>query len=374
MIIGTFIILGCYLILIGSFVFGFDKVKQFESISTEPQTNFSIVIPFRNEAENLKEIIDSIKRLEYPKTHFEIIFVDDNSTDDSVSIIKNHLIDYPLDWIVLKNVVDTKSPKKDAIKTAISYSKHDWILTTDADCLLPKTWLKAFDNFIQNQDHFLITGPVKFQEPKSFLEHFQNLDFMSLMGTTIGSFGIKKPFMANGANLAYTKSFFQKLNGFESDLNIASGDDVFLLQKAVKENPSRVAYLKSKNAIVTTKPPSNWSGLISQRIRWASKASSYKNLFSLVTGLIVLLANYLLIILALLVLTIEVNLTTLGLAIILKMVVDYILIHKSSEFFDQKVPVLTFVLSSSLYPFFVSLVAFLATFKGYKWKNRSFHK
>lgn len=374
MIAITIIILFSYVMLIGSFIYGFDKVNYFESKTNIPKTKFSVVIPFRNEAKNLKDLIESIKLLDYPETHFEIIFVDDSSTDDSVSIIKELLAGGKLNWTLLKNAEHTKSPKKDAIKKAIDHSVFEWILTTDADCILPIKWLSTFDGFIQQHESSMIAGPVAYYDLKSFLDYFQNLDFLSLMGSTIGSFGINRPFMANGANLAYRKSFFQELNGFNNDSNIASGDDVFLLQKAVKKGCHHVAYLKSKNAIVTTKPESNWNSLISQRIRWASKSTSYKNSFSIITGFIVLLANYLIIVLGLLTLTSIINFSVFCFAVLIKILVDFTLIYKSSSFFSHKIGLLQFVFSCLLYPFFISYVAFLTTFKGYKWKNRTFHK
>ena len=126
----------------------------------------------------------------------------------------------------------------------------------------------------------------------SFLHHFQQLDLASLQGATIGSFGIKKGFMCNGANFAYTKSFFQELKGFEGNHAIASGDDVFLLQKALSKYPEKVAYLKSKNTIVTTKPVNDWKSLFYQRVRWASKTTSYQSIFGKRLGLLVFMMNF----------------------------------------------------------------------------------
>ena len=82
--------------------------------------------------------------------------------------------------------------------------------------------------------------------------------------------------MCNGANLAYTKTLFKAINGFEGNTNIASGDDVFLLEKAIKRNKNTVHYLKNTDATVFTKPVKNYSALISQRKRWASKTGQSK--------------------------------------------------------------------------------------------------
>ena len=77
----------------------------------------------------------------------------------------------------------------------------------------------------------MVASGVCYVPKKDFLSAFQNLDFLSLQGATIGSFGINQPFMCNGANFAYSKQFFKELNGFQGNETIASGDDVFLLQR-----------------------------------------------------------------------------------------------------------------------------------------------
>ena len=279
-----FIITILYLILIGWFVFGFNKIQEFKKETATQTTTFSIVIPFRNEAENLQDLLKSLSNLEYPKGLFEVILVDDDSEDDSVEIIRKILDTKPLDcaqgdMVILTNKRATNSPKKDAITTAITVAKHNWIITTDADCTFPKTWLKTFDAFIKNNDPRMIIAPVTYTINNSFLEQFQLLDFLSLQGATIAGFGINKPFLCNGANLAYKKEVFIRLHGFEGNTSIASGDDIFLLEKAINIIPKQVHYLMSKDSIVTTKPQSSFTTLIQQRVRWASKNHSLQQYF-----------------------------------------------------------------------------------------------
>ncbi|WP_308993194.1 glycosyltransferase [Mariniflexile litorale] len=373
MTIISIIITILYLLLIGSFVFGFDKVKTFKLEELPSKTKFSIIIPFRNEAENLPALLKSIKALKYPKDLFEIIFVDDDSDDDSVEIIKKTL-DNQSNVSVLKNKRQSNSPKKDAITTAIGHAKNEWIITTDADCVLPNYWLDSFDEYIQKNDVNCIAAPVTYLEKNHFLSRFQLLDILSLQGATMGGFGINKPFLCNGANFAYQKTLFYELNGFEGNTNTASGDDIFLLEKAIKKHLKHVHYLKCDYTIVKTHSQLTWESLLSQRVRWAAKTSVYNNWFGKVTGLIVLLNNALIIALLVLLIVGVFNLKVFLYITIIKFNIDFFLIYKSALFFNQKGVLRSFIVGFLVYPFFSVYVAFISVFSSYKWKGRTFKK
>ena len=362
-----------YLILIGSFAFGFDKVIDFKLEDIKPKTSFSVVIPFRNESENLGVLLKSITELNYPKHLFEIILVDDASEDDSVKIIKE-FINEDIKIKIINNNRISLSPKKDAITSAIETAKNEWVITTDADCKLPKYWLDSFDVFTQNNEADFIVAPVTYYKTDGFLHRFQLLDFLSLIGATIGGFGIKKPFLCNGANLAYSKSFFKKVNGFDGNATIASGDDIFLLEKALKEDKKRVHFLKSEHSIVQTKPQNNWSDLVAQRKRWAAKTSSYNSVFGKLTGVLVLLMNAVIICAILFTLIGELSPKILAYILVIKSSVDFLLLFKTSRFFNQEKHLASFVFSSLLYPFFNVYIACVSLFTSYKWKGRAFKK
>ncbi|WP_166966914.1 glycosyltransferase [Yeosuana marina] len=361
-----------YLLLIVCFIYGFEKLKPFKLINLPAKTNFSVIIPFRNEVENLPDLLASINSLEYPKHLFEIIFVDDSSEDDSSKLILKFLADSQIDIKVIQNERQTHSPKKDAITTAIKQAKHGWIITTDADCTLPKYWLDSFDEFIQQTEATCVAAPVTYQLTNNFLNRFQVLDILSLQGATMGGFGLQKPFLCNGANFAYKKETFNTVNGFEGNSNISSGDDIFLLEKMVKHNSKQVQFLKSEQAIVTTSSQDSWQQLINQRLRWASKTKSYNNWFGKVTGLIVLLMNALIIVSILLTIFGIVLPKTLFYIVFIKFNIDVLLIYKTATFYEQREVLRSFLFGFIIYPFFSCYVAFLSMFKTFKWKGRSF--
>lgn len=377
MILGLVIITIIYLFLISSFIYGFEKVKPFRLNNLPSVNKFSVVIPFRNEENNIQALVDSLAVLKYPRALFEIIFVDDNSNDDSTNLIHSHLSKQHskgIDFSVIKSERTSESPKKDAITTAIHLAKYDWIVTTDADCILPKYWLDSFDEFIQLNDVVSLAAPVSYLETNAFLSKFQVLDFLSLQAATIGGFGIKKPFLCNGANFAYKKELFNQLNGFDGNTHIASGDDIFLLEKINNSFPKRIKFLKCPHAIVKTKPQDSFINLLSQRVRWAAKTSAYKNTFGKLTGLLVLLMNASIIIGLIGVITNTLKLSVFIYIVFLKFNIDVLLIYKAAAFYNQKSALRSIIFSFMMYPFFSVYVVILSMFKGYKWKNRTYKK
>ncbi len=374
MVLISIIITISYLFLIGCFVFGFDKIKLFKLEDIPSKTTFSVIIPFRNEVENLPRLLESINVLAYPNHLFEIIFVDDASDDNSADLIMRFLTDTRNDIKIIKNKRSTHAPKKDAITTAINHSKNKWIVTTDADCILPKYWLDSFDEWIQKTNAKCIAAPVTYKHTSNFLNQFQLLDILSLQGATVGGFGINKPFLCNGANFGYEKVLFQELNGFDGNTDIASGDDIFLLEKVAKTYPEQLHYLKCEKTVVKTQSQPSWNHLIAQRIRWAAKTSAYNNWFGKFTGGIVLLMNGIIISTLLLAIIGVFNFKIWLYILIIKFNIDFFLIYKSASFFNQKAVLRTFIFGFITYPFFSFYVAFSSLFRTYKWKGRTFKK
>lgn len=370
-----FVVLAIYVTFVLQLVFGFNKVKSFIRTDIKPKTKFSIIVPFRNEAKNLPNLLQSISNLNYPKEYFELILVDDFSKDTSERIyIKWRMENGLIDTTLLENLRLSNSPKKDAISKAIPIVKNQWIITTDADCVVAENWLATLDNFIQNNIKTeMVVGAVIYKTKNNWFHYFQQLDLLSLQGTTIGSFGIAKPFMCNGANFAYTKKLFLEIGGFSGINKNASGDDVLLLQKAVKNNSDKVHYLKNTDFIVKTKPENDLYELFLQRVRWASKTGSYNDIYAKFLAVVVLFMNSSLVIgfglcvLGYLTWKILVNIFA------IKYTIDFMLLYQSNRYL-RKGKFLLPLASSLIYPIFCSSVGVYSLFGSFTWKGRNFKK
>lgn len=361
---------GLYVILMVVLFFGFKNHPIFPQTSPSPLTSFSVVVPFRNEAENLPKLLESLSRMDYPSALFEIIFVDDASEDNSIVIIDA----FPTEKLKFKcvpNLRNSLSPKKDAITTAINIAENEWILTTDADCEVPKNWLALFDALIQKDNPNMVCGPVFFNAEETFVQKFQQLDGLSLQAVTQAGFGLNYPLLCNGANLAYKKEIFNLVQGYKGNDKIASGDDIFLMEKIERKFPDTVKYLKSKQAIVSTESLITWKEVLFQRIRWAGKTSKTDNNFAKGMGLLVFMVNLLIPVGILICIFQSFFLTYWILFLAFKMIVDYFILWQSADFFSCKLGLWNFLISEIVYPFITIYVVFASLKGSYNWKGRN---
>ncbi len=272
----TIILFVIYALLLVYYRQGWQEIMDHRPQTTDHSTKITVIIPARNESNNIKACLDSITQQSYPKEFYEIIVVDDFSTDDTAEIISQYS---NVKQISLKDFVTDKinSYKKKAIEIAIQHSKGDLIVTTDADCIVPEKWLETIASFYEKEKPAFIAMPVLIKSGNKFIEIFQTLDFMTLQGITGASVNKKFHSMCNGANLAYTKQAFYEVDGFKGIDNIASGDDMLLMHKIFERNPDKVKFLKSQDVIVRTNPVGSVREFFNQRIRWASKADKYND-------------------------------------------------------------------------------------------------
>lgn len=385
-----------YAILMLALLLGWMKIPEFEVSNLAPVTQFSIIVPYRNEAENLPLLLQSFLALDYPLSSFEILLINDASEDESETICFEFLKENPKYHIyLLDNVRVSNSPKKDAITLGVDNALFDQIITTDADCQVPKRWLQAFNESLIETDAKLIAGPVsplypspdqhlqipekakKFGNWETFREHrskpyfyaFQEMDFLSLQLAGAGGFGIGNGFMCNGANLCYNRAAFYEVNGYTGNKDISSGDDVFLLQKFV-EHKFVTTFLKCKEAIISTKPQPDLTALFAQRIRWAAKTPAYNSAFAKFTGLTVLLMNLLIVTGFMLVFFQLIPYLPILIAFMFKFSIDLLLLYSSAGFFGRKEILRNYFWSSLAYPFFTTAVACMSLFKKVEWKGR----
>jgi len=362
-----------YLLLILLYRRWFLMLEPFEpNEDQEALTHFSIVIPARDEQVNIGACLATILANDYPSHLYEIIVINDHSTDQTAAIVEKWQQDYPqIKLIHLANHVAAglNAYKKKAIELAIAQTKGDWIITTDADCVVSTKWLSILDNYIQKTGVVFVAAPVKFTNTGSIVSLFQVLDFMSLQGITAAAVGAGAHSMCNGANLAYEKKAFYAVGQFAGIDQIASGDDMLLMQKIKKAFPGKLGYLFHIDAIVSTLPMPNWKQFINQRIRWASKGTHYQDKSIFWVLLLVYLVNLSLLLLFVLGFF-QGELGQFFYLLFFKTGVELFFLYPVSRFFGQTAELLYFPLMQPVHICYTVIAGWLGKFGNYQWKGR----
>ncbi len=334
----------------------------------------SILVPARNEAENIQKCLTSILLQSYPSNLFEIIVIDDHSEDETAQIVAN--IDNQ--QVKLLQVADFIKPeklrsfKKKAIEIGVLKAKGQLIVTTDADCVAGKDWLKTIVSFYEITRSKFIAAPVNFHLEKNKFEQFQSLDFLGMMGVTGAGIHGKFMNMCNGANLAYEKTAFKEVNGFDGIDHLASGDDMLLMQKIAKRYPDKIDFLKNNDAVILTNAQPTLISFLNQRIRWASKSTSYKEWKVTFILIMVFLFCFNIVLTFFLIPFFGLTMAFVFIfQLLIKTTMDYFFLGSMAKFFNRKDLMRSFIPAQFLHIVYIVVIGFLSIFiKKYYWKGR----
>ncbi len=348
------IILILYTFLIAKFISGWKRLPDVEKQAEIVPLFVSVVVSCKNERNNLPQLLESIQQQSYQ--NFDLIVVDDHSDDGTWEFLKNQESLFPK----LKSIKNIENGKKRAIQTAIYHTSNELIVTLDADVTIHKNWLLSIVQFYQEKSSDIIVCPVKIAVENSFLHHFQQMEFASLVGIGAGAIGINRPILCNGANLAFRRESWLKSEE-ELHFETLSGDDIFLLQ-SVKKRGGKISFLKIKEAIALTKPKDTVAAFLHQRNRWASKFAIYQDKDLLLTGIAVFMLS-----LSLVAMFFAGFFKFFSFAVFLtmftiKMVVDFLFFNTIKDFFDLQFSFARFLLFSFLYPFYIVVTVFSSIF------------
>lgn len=338
-----------YIIIILKYYTSLSRAEVYKE-SGNPSVSVSVIVPCYNEEQNLHHLLTSLSFQDYPNDFFEVIIVNDNSTDNTIKIasqftgIQN-----------IRTISNNGNGKKSAIRTGVSVSDCDLIITTDADCRMGKNWIKTISSFYHQNNPDMIICPVQLESGNGFFGRFQELEFLSLQGVTAGAALSHKAVMCNGANLAFPKEIYLKHSANLYD-EINSGDDIFLLQSLKQERNSKIMWLESPEAIVTTRASASMSSFFQQRKRWISKVAFYTDKHIIIAGIATFAAVILQIAYLIGGLFNPFLLIGFLLIFLLKSVPDYLIIRNTTRRYGKTDLMRWFLPSQLIYPFYVLMV------------------
>jgi cellulose synthase/poly-beta-1,6-N-acetylglucosamine synthase-like glycosyltransferase len=394
-------------------------------------TLITVLVPARNEENNIIDCLESLSRQTYPPDLYEVIVIDDHSTDGTAAAVKAFARGGRPFSVVLLDLAEAaaaatteagaaavgsgaaavKAHKKFAIERGVRAAKGDLIVTTDADCRFHPDWLLTMGAFYEERGAKFIAAPVRIagksglsgdsglsgksgpsgpsgesglsgesgslgpgSPGRNWLTIFQTLDFITLQGITGAAVGRRFHSMCNGANLAYAREAFFEAGGYRGIDALPSGDDMLLMHKIYLQYPERVFFLKSPRVIVDTRPETSWGGFVNQRVRWASKADSYEDRRIFWVLLMVYLVNLLF-----------AGLLVAGfwnswwwwvglLLLVVKTAVEYPFVRGVAGFFRQRRLMPYFPLLQPVHIVYTIVIGAWGKFGSYRWKGRTIRK
>lgn len=364
-------------------VFWRDRSKNENHVAIEKifSTKFVVIIPVRNEEENIRECIASILKQNYPHDFYRIIVVDDHSTDNTVSIIRS-IAEKRLTVLTLPVGL---SGKKLAIKFAVQFidEAETVLFLTDGDCVWsPQVLMEHAASYEENSQIKMVAGQIFINKKPRFISYFQSMDMLATMALTYWAGETDRFYLANGAHISIRKEFFIELDPYVGNIHLPSGDDVFIAKKVFEYRINQnirhkiIKYLfPSQNGIIWTDPMLSWKDLLSQRKRWASKTAAYANKSILYTKSVIFLQSFVIVFLPL-IFIIYPDLTYLSyvwlIALIAKITVDYNFLKTVSKNFHQDISFnLRYLKASLLYCLYFLYMAVMAVLSpSFEWKGR----
>ena len=343
-----------------------DKSKD----NSLPEEYISIIIPFRNESQNILESLSSIEKQDYPKDKFEVIFVNDFSDDESLALLVKAEKSLNVKIISVPEDYSKYQHKKRAIRFGIENSTGSIIATTDGDCIHGTKWLRTIAGQFDKETGF-VSGPVEFIEESTLFNRMQKLEFSGLVLTGAGLIGIKEPIICNAANIAYRRKAFDEVSGFEYKHSLSSGDDELLMQKIRKETAYKIKFCMNKEAVVRTSCNRNLNQFYQQRKRWASKGLFYSN-HILILKLVLIFLFYLSfpLQLALGIFNSPLFLISMLLCFSIKAIMEYLILKTGADNLFSKSILSPFIPAEILHIPYILIAGISGTLGNYIWKER----
>ncbi len=362
-----FVLAGAYISWIGLFFYGWTRTPCRSGYSKKDRTKVSILIPVRNEEASLMRLLGFLTNQDYPQNLIEIIIIDDHSTDLTSDVAKYYKRRHGnLRYIKLEGEVEGK---KAALGQGVISSRFPLILTTDADCIPSRQWVKSMVECFDNTDADLLAGPVIIETGRGFFDKFQRLEYFSLLGSSAGSLNTGHPVMCSSANLGFRREAYDLVSQ-QNKQKISSGDDVFMLLAMHKRGVKNLLFLKNHKAIVRTKAEPGLDDFINQRKRWASKSRHYNSTASVFTALLVFLINFYMVACLFTGLFVFPFLQIAGLLLISKSIIDFPFLWSVTNYFGERKIMKYFPVIQILYIFYISFTAIAAFTSISDWKGR----
>ncbi|RAW01616.1 glycosyltransferase [Pseudochryseolinea flava] len=330
----------------------------------DTQHSISVVVPVRDERSTIGTLLQQLQQSIY--SSYEVIIVDDHSSDGTFEYVKQ--------WIAgranFRCIASSGEGKKAALTAGIAMSDSDIIVTTDGDCEVHAYWLKRINACFQSKSVMFAFGGVAIQSDGKLWSDVQAIEFASLIGSGAALWAHGYPVMCNGANLAFRKHAFERVNGYVGNIDIASGDDEFLMRKIVREFPKSIVFVPEEDAVVKTTPKSSIGAFLLQRFRWAGKWKHNDSVAAKLVAVYVFAVQLALLSMLILLCTRTEVRIMVSIALLSRAIAEAIVLRFVCRFLSVRWRWGAFILLQVFYPLYVVVTGMFSNFITVTWKKR----
>jgi cellulose synthase/poly-beta-1,6-N-acetylglucosamine synthase-like glycosyltransferase len=363
LILGSF-----YFLIILYFLLGVYRIssKEFSNSLT-----VSVLVPARNEENQIIACLESLWKQDYSKDLYEVYVIDDHSTDNTAKVVAEFIKDKP-NYRLLRHKKDPaySTFKKQALKFALQKVSSDIVMTIDADSVAMPSWIRKMVSHYDD-DTGLVAGLVSFrpEHESGFFHKIQTLEFAGIVFCGVGAVGHDNPLICNGSNLSYRMQAFKDAGGYQGNEFLPSGDDDLLLQNIHNKTSWKLKYALDSDSINYTMPVNSLSEFINQRARWASKSLHYPKKWLFLVMFAIYVYYALIIFLIPLVLAGLFPWKVYLIGLLLKMIPEALIISRGLKILGRKNLRRYFLFAQLFQIVYVLIVGFMGFFKKFEWKR-----
>ncbi|MBD3170746.1 MAG: glycosyltransferase [candidate division Zixibacteria bacterium] len=237
--------------------------------SNEKKQFLSVIVSAHNEEDKILECLRSIDMQEYPRQNYEVIVVDDRSTDNTYTLAEKFCEGRANFHAFRLRDNQPAIPKKTALLKGFDNSNGEIIVTTDADCVLPSRWLAGINSYFAEEVGMVI-GHTNYRTNDTLFSGVDALDYLSQrsMGVAFANHG--SAYTCTSSNLAYRREIFAKARNEFAELKIRPADDNFLLNYVHRKTGYKIVSAVDSDSIGETGGAKNIGHFLNQRFRWGS--------------------------------------------------------------------------------------------------------
>jgi poly-beta-1,6-N-acetyl-D-glucosamine synthase len=354
-----------YLFFVALLITGWQKARRQVSSQARHDIFITVVIPVRNEEHTIGTLLSDLAQQRYQA--FEVIVVDDHSIDTTAPVVKS----FTRNDSRFRLITSHAEGKKQALTLGIQEARGTVIVTTDGDCRVSESWLMLINQHFQEDGVKLVFGGVALLQNHRFFSAIQAIEFSSLIGSGAATWAWGYPTMCNGANLAFRKEVFDEVNGYAGNVNIASGDDEFLLRKVIARYPGGVSFMSEAGVVVRTHPVRSLKDFFRQRIRWAGKWRHNTSLHAKLLALYIFLVQAMLIVTMVLLFSCQEPVRIIAGSIVMaRFVVEAFFLYPVCKFLKVRWRWPAYIVLQVFYPLYVVITGLFSNVIPVTWKNR----